>query len=277
MPDLEALEVAKAALSDVSHDDDPSKDLDEEGKVKTAEQLEAEADDEDGEGESEAEKESKSQRRRRLRREREQEIARKVETLQSENARLKERAKTSGKQPDPRYYNSDAEYAADLAVWKSRAGDVQAETSRLEKEYEGTQTEEATAFSDAITDLKSEGAEKYKDFLEVVDRPVEKGGPAVTPVMVEAMIESDFGPDIAYWLGKNPKESLKIFGMSPVAQARAIFELENKVKAQAAPPKSNAPAPVKPVKGGSAAAQKPVSQMSMSEYAAYRNKQIRGE
>lgn len=272
MPDLEALEVAKAALSDVNHDDESSEDLDE---VETAEQSEAEA--EEGEGEDEAEKESKSQRRRRLRREKEQEIARKVETLQSENARLRERAKSGGRQPDPKYYNSDAEYAADLAVWKSRTGDVQAETTRLEKEYEGTQTEDHAAFTDAVSDLKSEGAEKYKDFLEVVDRPVEKGGPAVTPVMVEAMIESDLGPDIAYWLGKNPKESLRIFGMSPVAQARAIFELEAKVKAQSAPPKSNAPAPVKPVKGGSAAAQKPVSQMSMSEYAAYRNKQIRGQ
>ena len=63
MPDLEAIEVAKAALSDVSHEDEPSEDLDE---VETAEQLDPDADDADGE--SEAEKESKSQRRRRMRR-----------------------------------------------------------------------------------------------------------------------------------------------------------------------------------------------------------------
>lgn len=270
MPDLEAIEVAKAALSDVNLGDEPSEDE----NVENAEQLDPDA---DADGDSEAEKESKSQRRRRLRREREQETARKLDTLQAENARLKERAKTSGKQPDPRYYSSDAEYAADLAVWKSRAGDVQAESSRIQREYEGTEAEEAAAFNEAIDDLTAEGVEKYKDFRDVVYKMPKDGGPAITPVMTEAMFESDFGADIAYWLGKNVKESAKIAALSPVAQARAIFELETKVKGQTASPRSNAPDPIKPVKGGSAAAQKPVSQMSMSEYAAYRQKQMRGQ
>lgn len=273
MPDLEAIEVAKAALSDVNPlGDEPSEDLDE---VETAEQPEDE--DAESEADGEAEKESKSQRRRRLRREKEAEITRERDALYAENERLRQRALSGGRQPNPRNYNSDAEYAADLAVWKARTGDMQAETERLETQYQGTDDKDAEAFQEAAADLKSEGAEKYKDFDAVVNREPKQGGPAITPVMVEAMIESDFGADIAYYLGKNPKESLKIFNMSPVAQARAIFNLEKKVQAQSAPPRSEAPPPVKPVRGGSAAPTKPVSQMSMSEYAAYRQKQMQGE
>lgn len=273
MPDLEALEVAKAALSDVSPlGDEPSEDIED---VETAEQPEDEDDESKADGE--AEKESKSQRRRRLRREKEAEITRQRDTLYAENQRLIERSKARGRQPDPRTYNSEAEYAADLAVWKARNGDVQAESARIESYFQGAEDDDAAAFKEAADDLKSEGSEKYKDFNEVVNRDPSKGGPAITPVMVEAMIESDVGADIAYYLGKHPKESLKIFHMSPVAQARAIFELEKKVVAKTPPPKSEAPPPVKPVRGGSAAPRKDPSQMSMSEYAAYRQKQIQGE
>ena len=62
-----------------------------------------------------------------------------------------------------------------------------------------------------------------------------------------------------------------------VAQARAIWELEAKVSKPKEPPVSKAPPPVKPVRGGAASNTKPVSEMSMSEYASFRQRQMRGE
>lgn len=277
MPDMEAIEVAQAALADES-ESETSEALRGENLEQPVTDTEeaADADDADDAAGEDSETESKSQRRRRLRREKEQEVARKVSALEAENARLKERQKSRGDRPDPDYYTSESEYAADLAVWKSRAADVQAETENLRTRYDEVDGEDAGAFQAATADLNAEGAEKYKDYNEVVTRPRDQGGPAITVVMAEALLESDMGADIAYYLGKNVKESEKISAMSPVAQAKAIWKLEAKVGKSNAPAQSQAPAPVKPVRGGSSAPTKPVSEMSMSEYAAYRQKQMNG-
>jgi hypothetical protein len=274
---MEAIEVAQAALADES-ESETSEALRGENLEQPVTDTEeaADADDADDAAGEDSETESKSQRRRRLRREKEQEVARKVSALEAENARLKERQKSRGDRPDPDYYTSESEYAADLAVWKSRAADVQAETENLRTRYDEVDGEDAGAFQAATADLNAEGAEKYKDYNEVVTRPRDQGGPAITVVMAEALLESDMGADIAYYLGKNVKESEKISAMSPVAQAKAIWKLEAKVGKSNAPAQSQAPAPVKPVRGGSSAPTKPVSEMSMSEYAAYRQKQMNG-
>lgn len=277
MPDMEAIEVAQAALADES-ESETSEALRGENLEQPVTDTEeaAYADDADDETSDDSETESKSQRRRRLRREKEQEVARKVSALEAENTRLRDRQKSRGDRPDPDYYTSESEYAADLAVWKSRDADVQAETENLRTRYDEVDGEDAGAFQAATADLNAEGAEKYKDYNEVVTRPRENGGPAITVVMAEALLESDMGADIAYYLGKNVKESEKISALSPVAQAKAIWKLESKVAKSTMPAQSQAPAPVKPVRGGSSAPTKPVSEMSMSEYAAYRQKQMNG-
>jgi hypothetical protein len=276
LPDQEAIEVALEDLSDVS-DSEPSTET-EEG-LEQPEQLEADAAEQQAEANDEGsqEQETKSQRRRRLRREREQKTNDRVKALEAENARLKTKADRL-KAPNPQQYTSEAEYQADLAAYKVRKQDIEDESERINQDYSEAEQEDGSAYSEAITDFQAEGSAKYKDFRDVISRPTESGGPAFTTIMTEALFESDIGIDVAYELAKNPQETYKIAKLSPVAQAKAIFEAEAKVKAKQVPPKSKAPAPVKPVRGGSSAAQsKPVSEMSMAEYAAYRQKQMEGQ
>lgn len=265
MPDMEAIEVAQEALSDVSENESSEVVVDE-----TLEQPEAE----DADGEV-SEKESKSQRRRRMRRDREEQANQQISWLEQENTRLRERAK-SIKAPNPENYTSEYEYTADLAAYKVRQQDVQAESERIQTSYSEAESDDGRGFNDSIADFNAEGAEKFKDFDQVVRRMPADGGPVLTAIMAEALMETDLGVDIAYYLGNNVKESQKIANLSPVAQAKAIFNLEAKVAKANMPAQSQAPAPVKPVRGGSASPSKPVSQMSMSEYAAYRQKQMSG-
>lgn len=274
---MEAIEVAQAALADESESETSEALRGEnlEQPVTDADEA-ADADDADDEASDDSETESKSQRRRRLRREKEQEVSRKVSALEAENTRLRQRQQSRGDRPDPDYYTSESEYAADLAVWKSRDADVQAETEILQTRYDEVDSEDAGAFQAATADLNAEGAEKFRDYDAVVNRLPQDGGPSITVVMAEALLESDMGADIAYYLGKHVKESEKISALSPVAQAKAIWKLESKVARSTMPAQSQAPAPVKPVRGGSSAPNKPVSEMSMSEYAAYRQKQMNG-
>jgi hypothetical protein len=275
LPDMEAIEVAQAALADESASESSEALRGENLEQPTTEAEEA-ADAEDADEAVSEDSESKSQRRRRMRREKEQEVSRKVETLEAENTRLRKRQESGGDRPDPDYYTSESEYAADLAVWKSRDADVQAETENLRTRYTEVDGEDTDAFRMATEDLNAEGAEKYEDYNAVVTKAREDGGPAITVVMAEALLESDMGADIAYYLGKNVKESEKISALSPVAQAKAIWKLEAKVAKGTPPAQSKAPVPIKPVRGGSSAPTKPVSEMSMSEYSAYRNKQMSG-
>lgn len=89
--------------------------------------------------------------------------------------------------------------------------------------------------------------EKYEDYAQVVYKnPSIK----ITEIMAEAIKESEIGPDIAYYLGTNTKESDRISRMSQIAQIKEIGKIEDKLTAN--PPKrvktTNAPPPITPVK-----------------------------
>lgn len=276
MPDQEAIEVALEDLSDVS-DSEPSTETTDNPELEQPEQQTADAATEPAKAKSEdsdkQETETKSQRRRRLRREREDKTQAELDRLRAENERLKAK---EGKlvQPDPRQYTSEAEYQADLAAFKVRKQDLDSDFERVETDFTVVSSEGDQSFQDAIADFTAEGAEKYNDFADkVINSPL-----PFTALMVETLMDSDLGADTAYYMAQNPKEVSRIAELPPVAQARAIFELEAKVKDSQKPPQSKAPAPVKPVRGGSSASQsKPVSEMSMSEYAAYRQKQMEAQ
>jgi len=273
LPDQEAIEVALEDLSDVSASE-PSTETND--GLEQPEQQEADAAIEPAKVESEdseKETETKTQRRRRLRREREEKSQAEIARLKTENERLKTREKGLVR-PDPTKYTSDAEYHSDLAAYKVRKQDLQTEYERIDADYGSAEDQGTASFNDAVSDFSNEGTEKYPDFAEKVI----KSDLPFTAIMVETLMDSDMGADTAYYMAQNPNQVKKIAEMPPIAQARAIFELESKVKAKQAPAQSKAPAPVKPVRGGSSASQsKPITEMSMAEYAAHRHKQMEAQ
>ena len=86
--------------------------------------------------------------------------------------------------------------------------------------------------------------DKYDDFEQVV---YNKALP-ITNVMAETIQASEVGPDVAYYLGSNPREAERISRLSPYLQAKEIGKIE--VKLTDNPPvkrTTNAPPPIKPV------------------------------
>ncbi len=66
--------------------------------------------------------------------------------------------------------------------------------------------------------------------------------------MAQTIQASDIGPDVAYYLGANPKEADRIARMSPYLQAKEIGRIEAKLVADPPAKKTtSAPAPIKPV------------------------------
>jgi len=98
-------------------------------------------------------------------------------------------------------------------------------------------------------DLEEEARTKYDDFEQVAYNPKLP----ITNVMAETIQSSDVGPELAYYLGSNPKEADRISRMSPLSQAKEIGKIEAKLVSS--PPikkTTSAPAPISPVTARSA-------------------------
>lgn len=104
----------------------------------------------------------------------------------------------------------------------------------------------------AHEDREDAARERYDDYEQVVRNPKLR----ITNPMADAMFHADNGPDIAYHLGKNPKEAERIAELSPVAQVKEIGKLEAKLLAEPPAKKASAaPPPISPVsaRGGNTA------------------------
>ena len=100
------------------------------------------------------------------------------------------------------------------------------------------------AIEDSYAEREEEVRNKYDDFEQVAYNPNLR----VTDVMAETIKSSDIGPDLAYWLGSNPKEADRISRLSPLLQAREIGKIEAKITAEPFQKKtSSAPDPIRPV------------------------------
>lgn len=134
--------------------------------------------------------------------------------------------------PIDQFESPDA-YAEALAIRK-------AEELLAQREYQKQQA----AIEEAYHEREEEARAKYDDFEQVAYNPQLR----VTDVMAETIKASEMGPDLAYWLGTNPKEADRISRLSPLLQAREIGKIEAKLgAAPLVKPTTSAPTPISPV------------------------------
>ena len=130
-------------------------------------------------------------------------------------------------------FESPEAYAEALAEQK-------AQQLIAKREQERQQMEVLAAYHDR----EEEARNKYEDFEQVAYNP----RIPITEVMAQTIHASEVGPDVAYYLGANPKEAERIARLSPFLQAKEIGKIEAKI-ADNPPVKktSSAPAPITPV------------------------------
>ena len=146
----------------------------------------------------------------------------------------------TGEPPDPKNFKTALEYA-----------DAKAEFLAEEKLAQREHHHRMTVVESTYADREEAARDKYTDFDDVIQRHPKDGGPAISEFMAEAIKESEMGPEIAYYLGKNPKESHRIWDLSPLAQAREIGKIEASLTANPPAKKaSSAPDPITPVRRG---------------------------
>ena len=166
-------------------------------------------------------------------------------------------------------FESTDAYAEALALRK--AEELLAQRDRQKEQAE---------IVEAYGEREEKARDKYDDFEDVVYNPKLR----ITDVMAETIQYSDLGPDLAYWLGSNPKEAERIARLSPILQAREIGKIE--VRLSDNPPvkkTTSAPTPISPVTARSSGSPshdttdpRSIKTMSTSEWIeAERNRQIR--
>lgn len=130
-------------------------------------------------------------------------------------------------------FNTPEEYAEVLAERKAEELVARRDQARAQSEL-----------LESYHDKEEEARGKYSDFEQVAYNP----RLPITDVMAQTIQSSDIGPDMAYYLGSNPKEAERISRLSPFMQAKEIGKVEAKLLDNPVIKKSsNAPAPIAPI------------------------------
>lgn len=135
--------------------------------------------------------------------------------------------------PSAEQFESTEAYAEALAVQK-------AEQLLAQREMHKQHTE----LLEAYHDREEQARDKYQDFEQVAYNPKLP----ITTVMADTIRASDVGPEVAYYLGTNVKETERIARLPPILQAKEIGKIEARL-ADNPPVKrtTSAPAPITPV------------------------------
>lgn len=147
--------------------------------------------------------------------------------------------------PTPDKFTTTEDYVEAIAEWKAKQI-IKGQQQEFDSRNQEQAAQRHRADQQAEYHERVEAAqEKYDDFDEVTTNPSLN----ISPAMADAILASDVGPDVAYFLGINPKEADRIAKLSPFLQVKEIGRLEAKVIAEPPAKKtSSAPAPITPVK-----------------------------
>lgn len=191
--------------------------------------------------------------------------------------------------PDPDAWDEALMVYAEQKASYTAKREVQAMRDEEQKKAQESAAAEGQRIAlESYNSRKEKVREKYADFEEVANSPDVK----VSMPVAHAIIHSDMGPELQYYLGKNPEEAERLSSMTvrqfnPVTRmidtvpdvARQLLELGTiveRLKTPAKPPISQAPKPLKPLKGGDSAPIKDIYEIgrtgSMDEYVAARRK-----
>ena len=133
----------------------------------------------------------------------------------------------------PEQFTTTEEYVDALTTSKAQQIVQQQQFAKQQQELLGNYHEK-----------EEDARSKYEDFEQVAYNP----RLPITDVMAQTIQASDNGPDIAYYLGTNPREADRIARLQPFLQAKEIGRLEAKIASEPVTKRtSSAPAPISPV------------------------------
>ena len=148
--------------------------------------------------------------------------------------------------PDARNYRggeADVDFYRDMARWEARA-EIQAMVQQAER----------AKTVETIASREDQARAKYADYDGVVT-PENLAPLRANADLFEVVASHEAGPELAYYLGKNPEEAINLSRMNPyqasirLGQLIAALTPETTAQTRTA---SRAPAPISPMRGNGA-------------------------
>jgi hypothetical protein len=199
------------------------------------------------EGEEEHKKKLGGWQRKQLKAEAERDYWRDV-ALEKLAAKPKEEVKPAPDEvePDPEKFESTLEYLKAVRAYDRLQIKKEIAAEQTAKEQERTQKTEQQKQAEAWEQKKVAAREKYTDFDEALEADV-----PVTKAISTALLRSDMGADLAYYLGTHTEEAQKIAKMDDLEAAMALGRIEAQLakpeQAKEEEPKPEIKAPPKPI------------------------------
>jgi len=157
-----------------------------------------------------------------------------------------EKAADPDAEPKPEQFTDAFEYARALAEFSAEKALKDRDRQEAEKKAATERQQTIKQWTDRITAVKAD----LPDFEDIVS----SSNVAVSDQVRDAILESDVGPQVLYYLAENPEFAQKLSEMSTITALVKIGNLEarfeKKEPAKAAATKQKAPAPIKPIQGG---------------------------
>lgn len=172
--------------------------------------------------------------------------------------------------PKPEQFKTYEEFLEARAEWKAE----QKVSTLLSEMQESTRRQSAEAEHSRLAQTWEErvgkASETYDDFEEVALSP----DLPISEAMMAALVRSEKGPDVAYYLGKHRDVAAQLATLDPFSAAVRIGEIAATLSRPAPKKTTAAPEPINPV-GARASTSKDPSQMTDAEFAAWRREQIK--
>lgn len=240
---------------------------DDDGEAKAKDGSKA-PDDDQGKDDAKERKKSRYQERVQQLVEQRKDAERRAQLAEQRLAELQGKDDPRPSYNDEKYQDDPDAYAADLNAWTLR-------NMRREDVAETVKADRQQA-NQARIDAFQARVEAYRDEVPDFEEVAFHRAPINDANTAELIMESEYGPQIAYYLGKHPAEARELAGLSPMQKALAIGRLEGKLSAPPSAPKrvTQAPEPIVPAAGTRSPTKLAYSaDMSMDDYKKWRKQQ----
>lgn len=170
-------------------------------------------------------------------------LPKRLEQLEREVQRL---SKTE--EPDFTRFEDPNEELAERTAWKVRQQHAREAETRLQEERQRVASEHQEKLMSAWAETVEAARETMPDFDQVFTRDTPVHERAIRPI-----VESDVSAEVAYHLGKNPREAQALyeaFDRDPVRGLIEFGRLEARLSKPASKPVTAAPKPAQPISGG---------------------------
>lgn len=162
-------------------------------------------------------------------------------------------------------------YVEAMAEWKAEQKFVQREQQSQQAKLREEQTVQAQTWQERVQAAQA----KYTDWDEVL----QGANVPVTLALQEALLTSEHGADVLYYLARHEDEARRLTALRPLDVARAIGRIEAGLSVPSSPnvpsPTPAPPPPVRPVGTGTSGGSRDPGSMSPQEYRAWRERQRR--